>query len=59
MRPYLITAKLMRPSNMKRFPNPGLDLFACLGLPVRRIDPSISRVAVVEYFPRDSVGWHS
>jgi hypothetical protein len=26
MRPYLITAKLMRPSNMKRFPTPGLDL---------------------------------
>jgi hypothetical protein len=25
MRPYLITAKLMRPSNMKRFPTPGLD----------------------------------
>jgi hypothetical protein len=24
MRPYLITAKLMRPSNMKRFPTPGL-----------------------------------
>jgi hypothetical protein len=23
MRPYLITAKLMRPSNMKRFPTPG------------------------------------
>jgi hypothetical protein len=26
MGPYLITAKLMRPSNMKRFPTPGLDL---------------------------------
>jgi len=25
MRPYLITPKLMRPSNMKRFPTPGLD----------------------------------
>jgi hypothetical protein len=25
MRPYLITAKLMRPSNMKRFPTPDLD----------------------------------
>jgi hypothetical protein len=25
MRPYLITAKLMRPSNMKRFPTPELD----------------------------------
>jgi hypothetical protein len=25
MRPYLITAKLMRPSNMKRFPTPGLE----------------------------------
>jgi hypothetical protein len=25
MRPYLITAKLMRPSNMKRFPTPALD----------------------------------
>jgi hypothetical protein len=25
MRPYLITAKLMRPSNMKRFPTPGLN----------------------------------
>jgi hypothetical protein len=25
MRPYLITAKLMRPSNMKRFPNPAVD----------------------------------
>jgi hypothetical protein len=25
MRPYLITAKLMRPSNMKRFPTPGVD----------------------------------
>jgi len=24
MRPYLITAKLMRPSNMKRFPTPVL-----------------------------------
>jgi hypothetical protein len=24
MRPYLITAKLMRPSNMKRFPTPDL-----------------------------------
>jgi hypothetical protein len=24
MRPYLITAKLMRPSNMKRFPTPEL-----------------------------------
>jgi hypothetical protein len=24
MRPYLITAKLMRPSNMKSFPTPGL-----------------------------------
>jgi hypothetical protein len=24
MRPYLITAKLMRPYNMKRFPTPGL-----------------------------------
>jgi hypothetical protein len=24
MRPYLITAKLMRPSNMKRFPTPAL-----------------------------------
>jgi hypothetical protein len=26
MRPYLITAKLMRPSNMKRFPTPALDV---------------------------------
>jgi hypothetical protein len=26
MRPYLIKAKLMRPSNMKRFPIPGLGL---------------------------------
>jgi hypothetical protein len=26
MRPYLITAKLMRPSNMKRFPTPGADI---------------------------------
>jgi hypothetical protein len=26
MRPYLITAKLMRPSNMKRFPTPELGL---------------------------------
>jgi hypothetical protein len=26
MWPYLITAKLMRPSNMKRFPTPDLDL---------------------------------
>jgi hypothetical protein len=25
MRPYLITAKLMRPSNMKRFPTPALE----------------------------------
>jgi hypothetical protein len=25
MRPYLITAKLMRPSNIKRFPTPALD----------------------------------
>jgi hypothetical protein len=25
MRPYLIIAKLMRPSNVKRFPTPGLD----------------------------------
>jgi hypothetical protein len=25
MRPYLITAKLMRPSNMKRFPTPGVE----------------------------------
>jgi len=25
MWPYLITAKLMRPSNMKRFPTPGVD----------------------------------
>jgi hypothetical protein len=25
MRPYLITAKLMRPSNMKRFPTPVVD----------------------------------
>jgi hypothetical protein len=25
MRPYLITAKLMRPSNMKRFPTPGIE----------------------------------
>jgi hypothetical protein len=25
MRPYLITTKLMRPSNMKRFPTPGLE----------------------------------
>jgi hypothetical protein len=25
MRPYLITAKLMRPSNMKRFPTPDLN----------------------------------
>jgi hypothetical protein len=25
MRPYLITDKLMRPSNMKRLPTPGLD----------------------------------
>jgi hypothetical protein len=25
MRPYLITAKLMRPSDMKRFPTPVLD----------------------------------
>jgi hypothetical protein len=25
MRPYLITAKLIRPSNMKRFPTPALD----------------------------------
>jgi hypothetical protein len=24
MRPYLITAKLMRPSNMKRFPTPDI-----------------------------------
>jgi hypothetical protein len=29
MRPYLITAKLMRPSNMKRFPTPGLDKSKC------------------------------
>jgi hypothetical protein len=28
MRPYLITAKLMRPSNMKRFPTP--DLYSYL-----------------------------
>jgi hypothetical protein len=27
MRPYLITAKLMRPSNMKRFPTPILHQF--------------------------------
>jgi hypothetical protein len=26
MRPYLITDKLMRPSNMKRFPTPGIGL---------------------------------
>jgi hypothetical protein len=26
MRPYLITAKLMRPSNMKRFPTPVLEV---------------------------------
>jgi hypothetical protein len=25
MRPYLITAKLMRPSNMKGFPTPDLE----------------------------------
>jgi hypothetical protein len=27
MRPYLITAKLMRPSNMKRFPTPDTDQY--------------------------------
>jgi hypothetical protein len=27
MRPYLITAKLMRPSNMKRFPTPELNYY--------------------------------
>jgi hypothetical protein len=27
MRPYLIIAKLMRPSNMKRFPTPGLHRY--------------------------------
>jgi hypothetical protein len=34
MRPYLITAKLMRPSNMKRFPTPGLlfrDMYYVIG----------------------------
>jgi hypothetical protein len=31
MRPYLITAKLMRPSNMKRFPTTGLD-YSAFGL---------------------------
>jgi hypothetical protein len=30
MRPYLITAKLMRPSNMKRFPTPDLDPYEAL-----------------------------
>jgi hypothetical protein len=30
MRPYLITAKLMRPSNMKRFPTPELDYTASM-----------------------------
>jgi hypothetical protein len=29
MRPYLITAKLMRPSNMKRFPTPGV-VYKCI-----------------------------
>jgi hypothetical protein len=32
MRPYLITAKLMRPSNMKRFPTPGLVLGLARGM---------------------------
>jgi hypothetical protein len=32
MRPYLITAKLMRPSNMKRFPTPVLDFIHRLSL---------------------------
>jgi hypothetical protein len=34
MRPYLITAKLMRPSNMKRFPTAVLDCPWCLLLSV-------------------------
>jgi hypothetical protein len=32
MRPYFITAKLMRPSNMKRFPTPVLGLSSGLFL---------------------------
>jgi hypothetical protein len=33
MRPYLITAKLMRPSNMKRFPTPGVEEASIRDLP--------------------------
>jgi hypothetical protein len=33
MRPYLITAKLMRPSNMKRFPTPGIEILELWGIP--------------------------
>jgi hypothetical protein len=50
MRPYLITAKLMRPSDMKRFPTPGfpsptalvLGLGALHGL---QINPSLHGAA--------------
>jgi hypothetical protein len=45
MRPYLITAKLMRPSNMKRFPTPGLEHTK---LP-RQGRIKTSRVTVVSY----------
>jgi hypothetical protein len=37
MRPYLITAKLMRPSNMKRFPTPAIGY-----IPSIRIDMELN-----------------
>jgi hypothetical protein len=54
MRPYLITAKLMRPSNMKRFPTPDLTYFTVVGF-VKAVPVSVSSCVIFHFQAGDSV----
>jgi hypothetical protein len=62
MRSYLITAKLMRPSNMKRFPTPGLDHSKMEDIQISEADAKLALVIVgsLNYVRRYSFkGWTS
>jgi hypothetical protein len=52
MGPYLITAKLTRPSNMKRFPTPGIA-----GRRGRDLNPKLPEYEAGKLTTRPRVGW--